>query len=132
MEDDSIVCRLCRASLGSHTLGKSIRTKVNASGGAKERTRRESLDVNYTGQKAHWRNKFTKGRKWRDTEREGGVVDVAKLLEKIIAQNDLIIRQNEKLLTLIAARTNKKDADLLAELKKINVTEEKKRSRRQN
>jgi hypothetical protein len=59
-------------------------------------------------------------------------VDVGKLLEKIIAQNNLIIRQNEKLLTLMAARTNKKDADLLAELKKINLTEEKKSSRRQN
>ena len=59
-------------------------------------------------------------------------MDVGKLLEKIIAQNNLIIRQNEKLLTLMAARTNKKDADLLAELKKINLTEEKKSSRRQN
>jgi len=53
-------------------------------------------------------------------------MDVGMLLEKIIAQNDLIIRQNEKLLTLIAARTNKKDAGLLAELKRINFVEQTK------
>lgn len=47
-------------------------------------------------------------------------MDVSTLLEKIIAQNEIIIRQNEKLLLLLAARANKKDAELLAELKKIN------------
>ena len=47
-------------------------------------------------------------------------MDVGKLLEKIIAQNEIIIRQNENLLLLLAARANKKDADLLEELKKIN------------
>jgi hypothetical protein len=47
-------------------------------------------------------------------------MDVGKLLQKIIAQNEMIIRQNEKLLLLLAARANKKDAELLAELKKIN------------
>lgn len=46
-------------------------------------------------------------------------MDVGKLLERIIAQNEIIIRQNEKLL-LLAARANKKDAELLEELKKIN------------
>jgi hypothetical protein len=47
-------------------------------------------------------------------------MDVGKLLERIIAQNEIIIRQNEKLLLLLAARANKKDAELLEELKKIN------------
>jgi hypothetical protein len=46
-----------------------------------------------------------------------GVMDVDKLLERIIAQNEIIIKQNEKLLLLLAARANKKDAELLAELK---------------
>ena len=31
-------------------------------------------------------------------------MDVGKLLERIIAQNEIIIRQNEKLLLLLAAR----------------------------
>ena len=47
-------------------------------------------------------------------------MDVGKLLQKIIAQNEIIIRQNEKLMLLLAARANKADAELLAELKKIN------------
>ena len=47
-------------------------------------------------------------------------MDVGKLLQKIIAQNEIIIRQNEELLLLLAARANKKDAELLAELKEIN------------
>jgi hypothetical protein len=47
-------------------------------------------------------------------------MDVGKLLEKIIAQNEIIIRQNEKLLLLLAARANKKDAELLEELKRLN------------
>jgi hypothetical protein len=47
-------------------------------------------------------------------------MDVGKLLQKIIAQNEIIIGQNEKLLLLLAARANKKDAELLEELKKIN------------
>ena len=47
-------------------------------------------------------------------------MDVGKLLQKIIAQNKIIIHQNETLLLLLAARANKKDAELLAELKKIN------------
>lgn len=47
-------------------------------------------------------------------------MDVGKLLERIIAQNEIIIRQNEKLLLLLAARANKKDAELLEELRKIN------------
>jgi hypothetical protein len=34
-------------------------------------------------------------------------MDVGKLLERIIAQNEIIIRQNEKLLLLLAARANK-------------------------
>ena len=55
-------------------------------------------------------------------------MDVGKLLEKIIAQNDIIIRQNEQLLRLISARANKKDAELLAELKRINREEECRRS----
>ena len=33
---------------------------------------------------------------------------------------EIVIRQNEKLLLLLAARANKKDAELLEELKKIN------------
>jgi len=47
-------------------------------------------------------------------------MDVQSLLEKIIAQNDIIIRQNEQLLLLIAQCTNAKDNELLAELKKLN------------
>ena len=47
-------------------------------------------------------------------------MDVGKLLQRIIAQNEIIIRQNESLLLLLAARANKKDAELLEELKKIN------------
>ncbi len=47
-------------------------------------------------------------------------MDVGKLLERIIAQNEIIIRQNEKLLLLLAARANKKDAELLEELKRLN------------
>jgi hypothetical protein len=47
-------------------------------------------------------------------------MDVGKLLQRIIAQNEITIRQNEKLLLLLAARANKKDAELLEELKKIN------------
>lgn len=47
-------------------------------------------------------------------------MDVGKLLERIIAQNEIIIRQNEKLLLLLAARANKKDAELLEELRRIN------------
>lgn len=47
-------------------------------------------------------------------------MDVGKLLEKIIAQNEIIIRQNEKLMLLLAARANKRDEELLAELKKLN------------
>jgi hypothetical protein len=47
-------------------------------------------------------------------------MDVGKLLQKIIAQNEIIIRQNEKLLLLLTVRANKKDAELLEELKKIN------------
>jgi len=56
--------------------------------------------------------------------REGAFMDVEKLLERIIAQNEIIIKQNEKLLLLFAARANKKDAELLAELKKINRRQE--------
>jgi hypothetical protein len=47
-------------------------------------------------------------------------MDVGKLLERIIAQNEIIIRQNEKLLLFLAARANKRDAELLEELKKFN------------
>ena len=47
-------------------------------------------------------------------------MDVDKLLERIIAQNEIIIRQNEKLLLLLAARANKRDAELLEELRKLN------------
>jgi hypothetical protein len=47
-------------------------------------------------------------------------MDVGKLLERIIAQNEIIIRQNEKLLLLLAARANKRDAELLEELRRIN------------
>jgi hypothetical protein len=47
-------------------------------------------------------------------------MDVGKLRARIIAQNEIILRQNEKLVLLLAARANKKDAELLAELKKIN------------
>ena len=54
-------------------------------------------------------------------------MDVGKLLEKIIAQNDLIIRQNEQLLRFLAARANKKDDELLAELKEINRKQERRR-----
>lgn len=39
----------------------------------------------------------------------GQRMDVQSLLEKIIAQNDIIIRQNEQLLLLIAQCTNAKD-----------------------
>ena len=51
-------------------------------------------------------------------------MDVGKLLERIIAQNELIIRQNEKLLLLIAARSNKKDRELLEELKRLRLRSE--------
>jgi hypothetical protein len=44
----------------------------------------------------------------------------ASCWQRIIAQNEITIRQNEKLLLLLAARANKKDAELLEELKKIN------------
>lgn len=61
------------------------------------------------------------------SERKGGVMDVGKLLERIIAQNDLIIRQNELLLRFLAARANKKDDELLAELKEFNRKQERRR-----
>ncbi len=44
---------------------------------------------------------------------------VDKLLERVIAQNDIIIRQNEKLLLLLSARLNRNDEELLAELKRL-------------
>ena len=47
-------------------------------------------------------------------------MDPGKLLEKIIAQNEIIIRLNEQLLVLLAARANQRDAELLAELKQLN------------
>jgi hypothetical protein len=47
-------------------------------------------------------------------------MDPGKLLEKIIAQNEIIIRQNEQLLVLLAARANQRDGELLAELKQLN------------
>jgi hypothetical protein len=47
-------------------------------------------------------------------------MDIGKLLERVIAQNEIIIRQNEKLLALLAARSNKIDAELLAELRNLN------------
>ena len=59
-------------------------------------------------------------RTWLSRQNARGVRDVDKLLQIIIAQNEIIIRQNEKLLLLLTARANKKDAELLAELKKIN------------
>lgn len=34
--------------------------------------------------------------------------------------NEIVIRQNEKLMLLLAARANKRDEELLAELKKLN------------
>ena len=49
-------------------------------------------------------------------------MEVGKLLERIVAQNEIIIRQNEKLLLLLAARMNKQDQELLAELKKLGRT----------
>jgi hypothetical protein len=50
----------------------------------------------------------------------GGMMDFGKLLERVIAQNQIIICQNEKLLLLLAARGHEQDAELLAELKNLN------------
>jgi hypothetical protein len=47
-------------------------------------------------------------------------MDVEKILERLAAQNEIIIRQNEQLLLLLAERANKKDTELLDELKKLN------------
>jgi hypothetical protein len=46
-------------------------------------------------------------------------MDVDKLLERVIAQNDVIIRQNEKLLLLLSAQLNRKDEELLAQVKRL-------------
>jgi hypothetical protein len=46
-------------------------------------------------------------------------MDVDKLLERVIAQNDVIIRQNEKLLLLLSARMNRNDEELLTEVKRL-------------
>jgi hypothetical protein len=48
-----------------------------------------------------------------------GRMDVDKLLERVIAQNDVIIRQNEKLLLLLSARMNRNDEELLTEVKRL-------------
>ena len=49
-------------------------------------------------------------------------MDNGKLLERIVEQNEIIIQQNEKLLLLLAARMNRKDQELLEELRKLGRT----------
>jgi hypothetical protein len=46
-------------------------------------------------------------------------MDVGKLLEKVIAQNEIIIRQNEKMLLLLAARVGKNDAKLADKISEL-------------
>lgn len=46
-------------------------------------------------------------------------MDVDKLLERVVAQNDIIIRQNEKLLLLLSAKLSRNDEDLLAEMRRL-------------
>ena len=47
-------------------------------------------------------------------------MDVVSLLQKLIAQNEIIIRQNEQLFLLVAQRANAQDAELLVEMRKLN------------
>jgi hypothetical protein len=47
-------------------------------------------------------------------------MDVVSLLQKLIAQNDIIIRQNEQMFLLLAQRANSQDSELLVEMKKLN------------
>ena len=47
-------------------------------------------------------------------------MEIGKLLERVIAQNEIIISQNERLLRLLAERANKAEAGLLAELDRQN------------
>ncbi len=49
-------------------------------------------------------------------------MDEGKLLNRIVEQNEIIIRQNEKLLLLLAAQMNRRDEELLAELRKLGRT----------
>lgn len=50
-----------------------------------------------------------------------GVMEVKSLLRKLIAQNDIIIQQNEKLFLLVAQRANSQDAELLVEMRNLNL-----------
>lgn len=49
-------------------------------------------------------------------------MDEGKLLNRIVEQNEIIIRQNEKLLLLLASQMNRRDEELLAELRKLGRT----------
>ena len=48
-------------------------------------------------------------------------MEMESLLQKLIAQNDIIIQQNEKLFLLVAQRANSQDAELLVEMRKLSV-----------
>ena len=52
-------------------------------------------------------------------------MDVGKLLEKVIAQNEIIIRQNEKMLLLLAARVGKRDPKLADKISDLTQQIEK-------
>jgi hypothetical protein len=47
-------------------------------------------------------------------------MDVESLLQKLVAQNEVIIRQNEQLFLVVAQRANSQDAQLLVEMRKLN------------
>jgi hypothetical protein len=49
-------------------------------------------------------------------------MDVDKLLQRIIAQNEILIRQNETLLLLLTARVNRQDEELLDLVQTIRRT----------
>ena len=48
-------------------------------------------------------------------------MEMESLLRKLIAQNDIIIQQNEKLLLLVVHRANSQDAELLVEMRNLSL-----------
>jgi hypothetical protein len=48
-------------------------------------------------------------------------MEMESLLRKLIAQNDIIIQQNEKLLLLVVHRANSQDAELLIEMRNLSL-----------
>jgi hypothetical protein len=48
-------------------------------------------------------------------------MDLESLFRRLVAQNDIILQKNERLLLLIAQRANSQDAELLAEMRKLSV-----------